>query len=436
MWELLYSLHLLWQQSNKYIFMKTNIITSIDLGSSVVRCVIADVSQEDGQIRILGVGIAEAKGVRRGAVIDINDASDAIAESVEKAEQMSGERVKEAIVSIGGAGVTVKETQGVIAIGQATGEVNDDDVMRVIEAAQAVSIPTNNEIIHVIPRSFRLDDQRDIKEPIGLRGVRLEVDAVIVEAPSNHVKNLTSALSRADVVISDFIIEPLAAAESTLTKKQKELGVVLVNLGASTTSIAVYEEGELFHTAVLPVGSDFITHDIAIGLRTEIEIAEKVKFEYGSANMDSVDQRDMIDLSHIDERETEPVYHYHVLEIIQARLDEIFELVVKELDAIGKDQMLPAGAVLTGGGAHMPHIVEFAKNKLRLPVTIGQPVNLLGVVDHVDDSSYATVIGLILWAIDDNQYTASFTDGAIGNIGSGAKDISDKVRKMFSRFLP
>lgn len=417
--------------------MRGNIITSIDLGSSVVRCVVADVSQEDGQVRILGVGIVPAEGMRRGSVIDINDAADSIAAAVDKAEQMSGERVKSAIVSIGGTGIVVKETQGVIAIGRADGEVNEDDVVRVIDAAQAVSIPTNNDIIHVIPRFFRLDDQRDIKDPVGLRGVRLEVDAVIVEAPNNHVKNLTSAMDRADMAIDDFIIEPLAAAESTLTKKQKELGVVLVNLGASTTSIAVYEEGELIHTAVLPVGSDFITHDIAIGLRTRIDVAEQVKFEYGSADLDSVDKKSMVDLSHIDEQEKEGVYHYHILEIINARLDEIFELVVKELEKIGKDQLLPAGAVLTGGGAHMPHIVEFAKDKMRLPVTIGQPVNLLGVVDHVDDSSYATVIGLVLWAMHGAEGDGSrFGRGAIRGISAGVGDLSGKIRETFSRFLP
>ena len=417
--------------------MKTNIITSIDLGSSTVRCVIADVSLDDGQVRVLGAGIVQANGMRRGAVVDINDAADAISAAVEKAEQMSGERVKNAIVSIGGAGIVVKETQGVIAIGRADGEVNEDDVVRVIDAAQAISIPSNNEVIHVIPRSFRLDDQRDIKDPVGLRGVRLEVDAVIVEAPSNHVKNLTGAMERADIAIDDFIIEPLAAAESTLTKKQKELGVVLVNLGASTTSVAVYEEGELIHTAVLPVGSDFITHDIAIGLRTEIDIAERVKFEFGSADMDSVDKKSMIDLSHIDEREQDLVYHVHVLEIIEARLDEMFDLVIRELEKIGKDQLLPAGAVLTGGGAHLPHIIEFAKQKLRLPVSIGQPANLLGVVDHVDDSSYATVIGLLLWALHGAHANNSrFGHGAIGTISSGFGKMTDKIRGTIGRFLP
>jgi cell division protein FtsA len=417
--------------------MKGHIITSIDIGSSVVRCVVADIAQEDDQVRILGAGIVPAEGMRRGAVIDVADAADSIAAAVEKAEQMSGERVKSAIVSIGGTGITVNETQGVIAIGRADGEVNEDDVVRVIEAAQAVSIPTNNEIIHVIPRSFRLDDQRDIKDPVGLKGVRLEVDAVIVEAPSNHVKNLTSAMDRADIAIDDFIIEPLAASESTLTKKQKELGVVLVNLGASTTSIAVYEEGELIHTAVLPVGSDFITHDIAIGLRTDIDIAEQVKFEFGSADVESVDKKIMVDLSHIDEREKDGVYHYHILEIINARLDEIFDLVVKELERIGKDQLLPAGAVLTGGGAHMPHIIDFAKEKLRLPVTIGQPSNLLGVVDHVDDSSYATVIGLVLWTMHGADHSSHrFSNGAIGSLTGGIVNISDKVRDLIGRFLP
>lgn len=417
--------------------MKGNIITSIDLGSSVVRCVIADVLHDDGQVRILGVGIVPANGMRRGSVIDVNDAADSIALAVEKAENMSGERVKNAIVSIGGVGIVVKETQGVIAIGRADGEVNEDDVIRVIDAAQSISIPTNNEVIHVIPRSFRLDDQRDIKDPVGLRGVRLEVDAVIVEAPGNHVKNLTSAMDRADIAIDDFIIEPLAAAESTLTKKQKELGVVLINLGASTTSLAVYEEGELIHTAVLPVGSDFITHDLAIGLRTEIDIAEQVKFEYGSADLDSVDKKSIIDLSHIDEREKDGVHHYYVLEIINARLEEIFDMVVRELEKIGKDQLLPAGAVLTGGGAHLPYIVEFAKEKLRLPVSIGQPANLLGVVDHVDDSSYATVIGLVLWAMHGmNQGHSRFGGGVISNFGSGVGTVTGKLRDVFGRFLP
>ncbi|MFA5985822.1 MAG: cell division protein FtsA [Parcubacteria group bacterium] len=417
--------------------MKTNIITSIDLGSSTVRCVVADVSQDDGQVRVLGAGIVPSAGMRRGAVVDINDAADAIASAVEKAEQMSGEKVRNAIVSIGGVGIIVKETQGVIAIGRADGEVNEDDVVRVIDAAQAISIPTNNEIIHVIPRSFRLDDQRDIKDPVGLRGVRLEVDAVIVEAPGNHVKNLTSAMERAAVGVEDFIIEPLAAAEATLTKKQKELGVVMINLGASTTSLAVYEEGELIHTSVLPVGSDFITHDIAIGLRTEIDIAERVKFEFGSADINSVDKKSMIDLSHFDDREKDLVYHQHVLEIIQARLDEIFDLVVKELEKIGKDQLLPAGAVLTGGGAHLPHIVDFAKEKLRLPVSIGQPAHLLGVVDHVDDSSYATVVGLLLWALHEGNHGGShFGTGAISSLGGKINDMSAKLRSTFGKFLP
>ncbi len=418
--------------------MKTQIITSIDLGTSTVRCVIADVAGDDGQIRVLGAGIVPSIGLRRGAVVDITDAADAIASAVEKAEQMSAQRVRSAIVSIGGAGITVKETRGVIAIGRADGTVNEDDVVRVIEAAQAISIPTNSDVIHVIPRSFRLDDQHDIKDPVGLRGVRLEVDAVIVEAPSNHVKNLTAAMDRANVGVEDFIIEPLAAAESTLTKKQKDLGVVLVNLGASTVSLAVYEEGELIHTAVLPVGCDFITHDVAIGLRVEIDTAERVKVEYGSATTEGVDPKNMIDLSQFDEKEKDSVYHRDVLEMIHARLDEIFDLVVKELEKIGKDQMLPAGAVLTGGGSHMPHIVEFAKQKLRLPVSIGRPVNLLGVVDHVDDASYATVVGLILWAVNGNHNTNKnpFRGGILDPIGEGVGDFFAKIKEMFQRFLP
>lgn len=418
--------------------MKNNIITSIDLGSSLVRCVIADVA-EDGQLRILGAGTVEANGMRRGAVVDIADAAEAISMAVEKAELMSDTQISSAIVSIGGAGLTIESTKGVIAIGRADGEVTEDDVSRVINAAQAISIPANREIIHVIPRSFRLDDQKNINDPIGLQGVRLEVDAVVVEAPGNHVKNLTQAMERADIAIEDFIIEPLAAAESVLTKKQKELGVVLVNLGASTTSLAVFEEGELVYTAIIPVGSDFITNDIAIGLRTSIDTAERVKFEYGSAIFDKANQQGQIDLSQIDPREEGGVLHSHVIEIIDARLDEIFELVRKELQKIGKDQLLPAGAILAGGGANLPGVVEFAKRKLRLPIQIGRPENLLGVMDKVDDPSYATVVGLVLWAMDDANYHNggnSFSSGIMGTVSGGAEQSVKKMRSWFGKFLP
>lgn len=419
--------------------MKNNIITSIDLGSSLVRCVIADVSDEDGQVRILGVGTVESAGMRRGAVVDIADAADAISAAVEKAEMMSDTQVKSAIVSIGGAGLTIESTKGVVAVGRADGEVTEDDVVRVINAAQSIAVPANKEIIHVIPKSFRLDDQMDINDPVGLQGVRLEVDAVVVEAPGNHVKNLTHAMERADIAIEDFIIEPLAAAESILTKKQKELGVVLVNLGASTTSLAVFEEGELVYTAIVPIGSDFITNDIAIGLRTSIDTAERVKFEYGSAIYDHANQSGQIDLSEIDPREEYKIPHSHVIEIIHARLEEIFDLVRKELQTIGKDQLLPAGAVLTGGGVNLPGVAEFAKRSLRLPVQIGRPENLLGVMDKVDDSSYATVVGLILWVMDDMRYYgggSKLGSGMFRTISGEAKNSMKNVGSWFGKFLP
>ncbi len=419
--------------------MKNNIITSIDLGSSLVRCVIADASDTDGQIRILGVGTAESSGMRRGAVVDIADAADAISVAVEKAEMMSNEQVKSAIVSIGGAGLTIESTKGVVAVGKADGEVTDDDVARVINAAQSIAIPANKEIIHVIPKSFRLDDQMDINDPVGLQGVRLEVDAVVVEAPGNHVKNLTHAMERADIAIEDFIIEPLAAAESVLTKKQKELGVVLVNLGASTTSLAVFEEGELVYAAIIPIGSDFITNDIAIGLRTSIDTAERVKFEYGSAIFDPSTQGSQIDLSQIDPHEEGTIPHSHIIEIINARLEEIFDLVRKELQKIGKDHLLPAGAVLTGGGINLPGVAEFAKKRLELPVQIGCPKNLLGVMDKVDDPSYATVVGLILWVMDDMHYyggSNKFGSGILGSVSGSAKNSVKSVGSWLGKFLP
>lgn len=418
--------------------MRNDIITSIDLGSSLVRCVIADISEENGKMRILGVGTAESNGVRRGVVVDIVDASESIIEAVEKAELMSSTQVSSAIVSIGGVGLNIESTKGVVAVGRADGEVTEDDITRAINSAQSVSVPSNKDIIHVIPKSFRLDDQKDINDPVGLQGVRLEVDAVLVEAPGNHVKNLTHAMERADIVIDDFIIEPLAASEAVLTKKQKELGVVLVNLGASTTSLAVFEEGELIYTAIIPVGSDFITNDIAIGLRTSIDTAERIKFEYGSAILDKTIRYGKIDLSQIDPREEGKIPHSHIIEIIDARLEEIFDLVRVELKKINKDQLLPAGAVLTGGGANLPGIVEYAKKKLFLPVQMGGVENLQGMMDKVDGTSYATVVGLILWAMDEANHRGGggFNSGVLNSFSSGFKSSVKSAKSWFGKFLP
>jgi len=417
---------------------KENIIASLDVGSSNIYTVIAQDMPEEEVPRIIGVGAAPSFGVRRGSVVDIEEASKAISESMERSEKMAGVSIDRAVVSIGGIESLCQNSKGVVAIGKADGEIVEDDISRAISAAQTISIPLNREIIHITPKSFRLDDQENIKDPLGMTGVRLEVDAMIIEGSVPDIKGLTKAVYQSGVEVDDIVLEPLAAAKAVLDKKQKELGVVVVNMGGSTTSFAVFEEGSLVHTAVLPIGAGHVTNDIAIGLRTSIDVAEKVKLEYGNALSGGISKKEEIDLSQIDSQEEGFVSHYHVAEIIEARLEEIFSLINKELKAIGKSGLLPAGAILTGGGAKLPQIVELAKEMLGLPVQIGYPVQLGGILDKVDDPSFAVSVGLLLWSKENNSSAKGGIYGTkiLDNISRGASDTVEKVKGWMQKFLP
>jgi cell division protein FtsA len=351
---------------------------------------------------------------------------------------MAGSQIRRAIFNIGGSDIGFQSSKGVIAIGRADGEVTEDDINRVISEAQIISLPMNREIVHVIPKKYRLDDQDNIKDPLGMKGVRLEVDALVIESASSHIKNISKCAYQANIEIDDLVLEPLASAKAVLNKKQKELGVVLINIGGGTTSLAVFEEGDLIHTAIIPVGAGHITNDIAIGLRTSIEVAEKIKLEYGSAISRDISKKEGIDLSQIDSSEEGIVSRHHVAEIIEARFDEIFSLVQKELKTIGKAGLLPSGAVLVGGGAKMTNASELAKEILGLPVQIGFPLGLGGILDKVDDPTFATVAGLILW--NDMQGAPSkegFMNSKAADIfARGTGESVDKVKGWLKKFLP
>lgn len=418
---------------------RNNVIAGIDIGSSNIRTVVAQEMRGEENLRIVGVGIVPSSGIRRGTIIDIDEASKAINESVEMAERMSGSEIRRAYVSIGGNDISLENSKGVVAIGRADGEVGEDDINRVISEAQAIPLPMNKDILHIIPKKYRLDDQDNIKNPLGMRGVRLEVEALVVESSAAHVKNLTKSLYQAGVEIEDIALEPLASAKAILTKKQRELGVVLVNIGGGTTSLAVFEEGEILHTAILPAGAGHITNDIAIGLRTSIDVAERIKLEYGTALCREVSQKEEIDISRFDSQEEGYVSRYHIAEIIEARMGEILELVQAELRKIGKDGLLPAGAVLVGGGSKLPGTNELAKEILKLPIQTGFPNGFTGILDKVDDPSFATAAGLLLWARD--NYTAGsagVTSGSavLGPILKGAEHTVGIVRSWIGKFLP
>lgn len=419
--------------------MRENIIVGVDIGSANTRAVVAQEVSDLEYPRVIGIGIVPSVGIRRGVVFDVEEAVKVINEAVEKAEKMAGVVVRSANVSIGGAEIFFQQSKGVVAVGKADGEVAEEDLNRAIEEAQTFSMPMNREIIHVIPQYYRLDDQDNIKDPLGMKGVRLEVNALIIEGSLAHVKNLKKCVYQSGIEIDELVLKPLASAESTLSKKQKELGVVLVDIGGGTTSLAVYEEGELIHAAIIPIGAGHITNDIAIGLRTSIEVAEKVKLEYGWAITEGIGKKEEIDLSRVDAQESGFVSRFHVAEIVEARLEEIFDLINKELKFIGKAGLLPAGLVFTGGGSKLPQLLELAKNTIGLPAQIGYPIRLGGLMNQVDDPSFASVLGLLIWNKDrEINFGGEFSKKKkiFENFSKGAGSTAKKLNKWIEKFLP
>lgn len=412
------------------------ILVGLDIGTTTVRVVVGKRENDStAPPSIIGVGEAPATGLRRGVIVDIEEAVSSISTALEKAERMTGIPTEHAVVSVGGAHVSSLESHGVIAVSRADGEITENDIVRVIDASQAIQIPTNREILHVIPKDFAVDGQAGIKDPVGMTGIRLEVDSQIIEASIPFIKNLTKCVMQAGIDIDDLVLAPLAASQSVLTRRQKELGVVLIELGGGTTGVVAFEESELLHTSILPVGADHITNDIAIGLRTAVDVAEIIKLEYGTAAPGIIKKDEVINLSKIDKHEDGQVSRHHLAEIIQARLEEIFAMVNKELKSVGRDGQLPAGAVLTGGGAKMAGVVELAKKELRLPVQIGFPLNISTIIDRVDDPSYATAVGLVLWA---DEYLTRSSRAGVSRFAKKVLETAsiERLRKFFKQFLP
>ncbi len=421
---------------------KQDYIVALDIGSTNIRTVIAQVVPE-GKPRIIGMGVSVANGMRKGVIVDLEEVTQSIKDSIEKAEKLAGVSVHDVYVSVGGSHLESTETKGVIAVGRADGEVTEDDVERVVEASQAVSLSHNQEILHVVPQKFILDNQEGIKDPVGMNGVRLEMHGILVTGFAPHLKNLSKCIYNADLEISGFIVAPLAAARAVLNKRQEELGVALIDIGGGTTSLAVYEERELIHLTVIPVGAGHITNDVAIGLRTSIDVAEKVKVEYGSSLPSEIGKQEQVNLSEIDPSEEGSVSRQHVAEIIEARFEETLMMVEKELKKINRSALLPAGVVLTGGGAKLQGAVDVAKETLKLPAQVGFPIELSGLIDKVDDPSFSVSIGMILWGLehDDMAGFIGESDSKKGGIGKNVlnnfpvKETIDDIKKWFGKFF-
>jgi len=412
-----------------------NNIVTIDIGSDNIRTVIAQL-MEDQPPRIVGVGIIPSSGVRRGAIVEIEEVSKSIGKSVEMAELHSGVQVEDAYVSVGGIDLEFMEIKGVVAVGLANGEVVESDVDRAIEASQAINIPLNKEVIHVIPQSFQLDDQEKVKDPIGMNGVRLEMKGIAILGGSSNIKNITKCLENNDIMVNGFVATPLAAAQSALNKRQRELGSVLIELGAGVTSIIVYEEQEIIDLKIIPIGMGHVTNDVAIGLRISIDVAEDVKLKYGSALPDDINEDDKINLADLNEEEESIVSRRYVAEIIEARVEEIFYEVEKELKIIERSALLPAGSILSGGGAYVHGAVDLAKDILKLPAQIGFPVEMSGLTDKVDGPAFNVAVGMVLWVInnDENMMDKNMKSSG-GIIGSVTEKSVDTVKNWLKKFI-
>lgn len=386
--------------------MKDNIIAGLDIGSTSIRLVIGQMggnSESGSNLQIIGAVSVPASGINKGAVKSIEDVTSSITACLEKAERLVGVPIENVWVSINSPNIKCEKSRGVVAVGRTDGEINQDDVERALEAARALSVPPNYEILHVIPVKFTVDNQDDIKDPVGMTGVRLEVETLIIQGLSSQIKNLTKAIFRTGLDIEDLVLSPLASADAVIGNKQKELGAALVNIGSSTTSLSVFEEGELLHTAVIPIGSEHITADIAIGLRCPISLANAIKKQVGSANPDLFHKKDEIDVSDIEfededlEDEIKSINRKYLAEIIEARVEEIFEKVDDEFKKIERSGMLPGGVFLIGGGTKLEGIVDSAKKQLRLPVCLGSNKNVDTVIDKVNETEYLNALGLVVW---------------------------------------
>lgn len=364
----------------------------LDVGTSTVRCVVGITDQNNpSKLSIVAHGSAANLGMRKGIVVHVEDVADAIAQAITEAERLSGMRLTGATVNINGNHVSGLNSKGVIAISAANREITQEDRLRVEEAATIVQLPSNREIIQVFAQNYRLDGQDNIKDPVGMHGVRLEVDTHIVTAATPNLRNLDMAFDKSQVRIHNRTLSSLAAAEAVLSRQQKEAGTVLIDIGAGTTNLVVLEDGEVQHVAVLPLGGQHITNDLAIGLRTDLDVAEAVKVQH--AGLAHVAKRDvrlkMNGQEHLFKAED-------IAMITEARVEELFEYVNKELSKIHRAHKLPGGVVLVGGTAKLPGMAEFAKVQLQLASRVGKLQPMSGLVDTVADPAYCTAVGLML----------------------------------------
>ncbi len=401
---------------------KENLIVGLDIGTTKICAIIGSVTQDE--LEIVGIGTSPSKGIRKGAVINIESTVSAIRKAIQEAELMAGCEINSAFAGIAGAHITGMNSQGVIAIKNR--EVTEEDIIRVIDAAKAIAIPMDREVIHVLPQEYIIDDQDGIKEPLGMSGVRLEARVHVVTGAVASAQNIIKSCNRADINVADIVLEPLASAEAVLLPEEKELGVAIVDIGGGTTDVAIFVDGAIKHTTVLALGGNHLSNDIAVGLRTPMAEAERIKQAYGCCFTDMVGKDETIEVPSVGGREPRVLSRQLLAEILEPRVEEIFNLVNREIIKSGYEDMIASGIVLTGGTSILAGMPELAEQVFNMPVRRGVPQGVGGLIDVVNSPVYATGVGLVIYGSQHQK---------MENFNRGEQGLFDKVMRRMKEWF-
>ncbi len=403
-----------------------NLIVGLDIGTTKICCIVGNMTEEG--LEVVGIGTSQSKGLRKGVVINIESTVNAIQKAIREAELMAGCEIKSVFAGIAGGHIKGMNSQGVIAIKNR--EVTSEDLQRVIDAAKAIAIPMDREVMHILPQEFIIDDQDGIREPLGMSGVRLEAKVHIVTGAVASAQNIIKCCNRAGVDVADIVLEQLASSEAVLSADEKELGVALVDIGGGTADIAIYSEGAIKHTSVLSIGGDHLTNDIAVGLRTPMAEAEKIKQSYGCCLTSMVGKDETIEVPSVGGREARILSRQLLAEILEPRVEEIFSLVNREIAKSGYADLIASGVVITGGSAILPGMPELAEQIFNLPVRRGKPLDIGGLTDVVNSPIYATGVGLVKYGSVNTQ-TQTFKIGEKNVF----ERVAERMKAWFSEFF-
>ena len=382
---------------------KERVMVGVDVGTTKICALIGEVDQ-DNRLNIVGVGLAPSQGLRRGMVVNIDEAAAAIREALDKTERISGYKIGTALVGIAGSHITSQNSRGIVAVSPNLHEITRPDIDRAIDAARAQPLPHNREVLHVIPREYVVDGEAGIHDPLGMSGNRLEVECHIITGASTSIHNLYKCVEKTGIEISDIVPEPLASSEAVLTGAERDLGVAMIDIGGGTTDLAIFINGSIWHTGVIGIGGNHLTNDMAVGLRTPFDVAEELKKKHGSAVAERIDVNEMIKVPTFDNSAGEPVSRRFLCEIIEARVREMLSLVHEEIRNAGYHGVLPAGVVLTGGSSQLTDIVDLARDVLAMPARVGGPAQLTGLVDSINSPAFSTSVGLLTWGLKSGDF--------------------------------